>query len=241
MFIGYAQPEPDTPLSKPSSKMICASFKGINDLQSHLDSQRKDHLHHPRFKGYRSARRALFTQFGSTVEALYTGRQVSQSKSHKKRAPKGMNCEHLFPRAWMGGRKNKRFRQMEADLHNLYPSEIQVNSRRGHLPFGRVEFSRYPKAAPSKIGYNSNKQEVIEPRDERKGDIARSILYFALKWKRRLPGNQYKTLLDWAQKDPVDQIERKRNRRIFQLQGHSNPFVECPEVLKMMGPHFKDL
>ena len=217
------------------TSFVCAQSPSLDQLQQILNQQRKAQVKTPRFKGYRSARKALFSQMGPTLETIYTGKHYHLSKKKKRqRAPQGVNCEHLFPRAWMGKRKTKRFRLMEADLHNLYPSEIKVNSRRGHLPFGEVVNLKYQSAFPSKIGLNQQGREVIEPRDERKGDLARSLLYFALKWERPLRPDQVKILLKWAKNDPVDRIEQKRNQRILDLQGTSNPFVECPQWIRVL-------
>ena len=60
------------------------------------------------------------------------------------------NIEHVFPgvlddedtRLRIAETVPKRspfFNQMEADLHNLYPTRDEVNSRRGSLPFGEIE------------------------------------------------------------------------------------------------------
>jgi endonuclease I len=37
------------------------------------------------------------------------------------------------------------------------------------------------------------------------------------------------TLLDWSDRDPVDQFERRRNDWIKKRQGVGNPFVDRPE------------
>ena len=89
---------------------------------------------------YRKSRKLLFSQVapqtdGGQITALYTGRKTP---ARRRKAPHGYNCEHLFPRAWMSRKGSRAYKQQEADLHNLYPSEIKINSRRGHLPFGMV-------------------------------------------------------------------------------------------------------
>ena len=37
---------------------------------------------------------------------------------------------------------------------------------------------------------------------------------------------QRRMLLDWHREDPVDEHERWRNRRIAEVQGEANPWIE---------------
>ena len=181
---------------------------------------------------YRRARKFLFSQVAplrasGSIEALYTGKQ----KPKQKRVPSGFNCEHLWPRAWMSKRGSSSFRKQEADLHNLFPSEIRVNSRRGHLPFGEVKRVTYRAAAPSKIGLNVEGKEVVDVRIERRGDVARSLIYMAARWSLAFPRSQSIAVLSrWSKSDPPDEGEQRRDQRITQLQGNSNPLVSCPEL-----------
>jgi endonuclease I len=132
----------------------------------------------------------------------------------------------------MGSRRSSVYRQREADLHNLYPSETKVNARRGHLPFGEVVQNLYQKATPSKIGLDAQGREVVDVRPEYRGDVARTILYMSVRWQMPLPKNQSLSLLQaWSKLDPPSDLERKRDQLIFGIQGNSNPLVSCPELV----------
>ena len=135
----------------------------------------------------------------------------------------------------MSAKRSKAYRDQEADLHNLYPSEIRVNSRRGHLVFGEVVTPRYPAASPSQIGYNADGLEVVEIRDEYKGDVARSLLYMAARWDLNFPANQRLDLLArWAAHDPPSQDERHRNQKISALQKNRNLLIDCPQLTGLL-------
>lgn len=207
-------------------------------------SQRSTHPHdlasffeppQPQKRSYRRARKLLFSQVApraqeGMIEALYTGRRVPA----QRRAPTGYNCEHLWPRAWMH-RGHPSFKLEEADLHNLFPSEIKVNARRGHLPFGLVKRSLYSEGSPSAIGHNAEGHEVVEVRDERKGDIARALFYMSVRWGMAFPQYQDIELLErWSQEDPPQENEMKRDAEIEKLQGNVNPFVHCPASIPIL-------
>lgn len=184
---------------------------------------------------YRKSKKLLFNKLlpkldAGQVTAVYTGRKTP---SRGRKAPHGYNCEHVFPRAWLSRKGSRAYKQEEADLHNLYPSEVKVNSRRGHLPFGQVGRQHlFRIGLDSKIGLDHRGEEVIQVRPEMRGDIARTILYMALKWERPLALTQeLKVLQDWSEFDPPSQAEEKRNQIIKKLQGNQNPFISCPRLV----------
>lgn len=208
----------------PKDKVDCSS----------LNAALKSAQHKPKYK-YRRARKLMFTKVEPAAEegeivTLYTGQRRAARRS---KAPQGLNCEHLFPRAWMGGKRSRHYKYIEADLHNLFPTEIKVNSRRGHLPFEEVSgHHSYRIGLDSKIGLSSEGEEVIEPRPQVRGDIARALLYMALRWE--LPLNKYQpleVLKRWSSLDTPSQREEARDDLIYQQQGNRNPFVSCPNLV----------
>lgn len=201
---------------------------------SSLESALKSAQHKPKYK-YRSARKMLFTKVEPQAEAgeivaLYTAKR---KRAQPRNSPQGFNCEHLLPRAWMGSKRSKNFKYIEADLHNLFPSEIKTNSRRAHLPFGEVTGQpSYRIGLDSMIGESSQGEEVMQPRPQVRGDIARALLYMALRWD--LPLNKYQPLeilQKWSNFDPPSQREERRDQEIYHLQGNRNPFVSCPQLV----------
>lgn len=133
----------------------------------------------------------------------------------------------------MSSKRSSAYRSQEADLHNLYPSEVRVNSRRGHLPFGKVIKRRERIATPSAIGIDARGVEVVEIRDELKGDVARSLIYMSTRWGLSFPATQDLELLaQWSELDPPSPDELERDRRIATLQGNHNPFVHCSQLIR---------
>jgi endonuclease I len=127
------------------------------------------------------------------------------------------------------------------DLFHLRPCEVGVNSTRGNLDFdaGGEELADAPG--------NFVDGDSFEPRDAVKGDIARGILYMAVRYDGDdgfadlEPNDQVDNgsapnigkismLLAWNTQDPPDAAEQARNDVIFdQFQHNRNPFIDHPE------------
>ncbi len=138
------------------------------------------------------------------------------------------------------------------DLHHLRPTDVTVNSARGHLDFdeGGSEYtdgSRYGQSGSHSTGnyYDGNSWE---PRDAVKGDVARMMFYMAVMYENsggydfvdlelndqvdnypeRFIG-RLSVLKAWNLADPVDAWEIRRNNRTHERQGNRNPFIDHPE------------
>ncbi|MBB1472914.1 endonuclease [Luteimonas sp. MC1782] len=161
------------------------------------------------------------------------------------------------------------------DAHMLYLSDEGYNSNRGNMPFdnctqasgcaervteannGRGGGSgTYPGNSNWFKGPNGN-QGSFEAWGARKGDMARAVLYMAIRYEGgthptnnqaepdlELTDNRslivgtssspaymgmLSTLLDWHAGDPPDDAERARNEVVAAYQGNRNPFIDHPE------------
>ena len=170
-------------------------------------------------------------------------------KANGNSAGSGMNIEHSFAKSWWGGTKNQAYK----DIQQLRPSNSKANSSKGSWPMAIVDGKTTYDNGVIKVGKSSSRPggEITawEPSDQYKGDFARIYMYmvtcyenFSEKWTgnsvNQLDNNTYpvfenwtiKMLLEWCEKDPVDDWEIARNDKVYKIQGNRNPFVDHPEL-----------
>lgn len=140
----------------------------------------------------------------------------------------GINAEHSWPQSF--------FREalpMKSDIHHLQSTFVTPNGRRGAFPYGMVSGAvKYATNSGSRLGG----QSVFEPCDANKGNTARAMLYFMLRYHDRNIRNggfssafwtqKVDTLLLWNRMDPPDENEMRRNELIYKYQGNRNPFID---------------
>lgn len=145
--------------------------------------------------------------------------------------------EHVMPASWFGrqlqcwqegGRKgcrqNKEFREMEGDMHNIFPAIGELNNDRSDYRFAAVLLSdAFYGGCDFKVDFKGRK---VEPRDAIKGDVARAMLYMNERYSLDLSSSQVQLYEAWAKLDPVSEEERKRNDFIKSVQGNGNRFIE---------------
>ena len=203
---------------------------------------------------------ALWTQLRYTDEdpddanniiQLYTGWSIP--KTHSGGGTTEWNREHTWSKSHGDFGESI---PAGTDLHHMRPCDATVNSAKGNKDFDEggspyIDASPYP-------GYSGNTGNYItgsswEPRDEDKGDVARMIMYMAVRYEgtdtsydleivdhtdTALDNEPYygklSTLLQWHVEDPVDAWEIRRNDRIFERQGNRNPFIDHPEFAQYL-------
>jgi deoxyribonuclease I len=120
------------------------------------------------------------------------------------------------------------FKQMEADMHNMFPAIGEVNSARSNFQYGEVS------GEPRKYGQCDIEIQgkVVEPDPKIRGDIARAWFYMSFQYKIPLAADYESMLREWHQQDPPTEWDRKRNQLIKQSQGNSNLFIEQPMMVE---------
>ncbi len=174
--------------------------------------------------GYTGARDAMYASIdndGGKVTCVYTGRQATFNTRSGANS-NSFNTEHTWPQSLFNSNEPER-----ADIHHLFPTDVDANSRRANYPFGVVSNATWTEGG-SKLGGS-----IFEPRDDHKGDAARSMFYFAVRYTNysSFLTSQETVLRTWAEDDPPTQKSKNRNDAIFSVQKNRNPFVDHPEFL----------
>jgi endonuclease I len=88
---------------------------------------------------------------------------------------------------------------------------------------------------------------VFEPGDQQKGNTARAMLYFYLRYydmgirqgsfeKNKFWVSKVPTFIKWTETiDPVNDVDTRRNEIIFKKQNNRNPFVDIPNLASIIG------
>ncbi|MFZ4523059.1 MAG: endonuclease [Bacteroidales bacterium] len=161
------------------------------------------------------------------------------------------NREHSFPQSWFNSAP-----PMNSDIFHLYPTDGYVNGRRSNYPHGKVGTATWTSLNGGKLGncvspgYGGT---VFEPRDEYKGDFARTYFYMATRYLGEdsgwdvtdmTVGSQLKPwaqtqMMLWNLLDPVSPKEIARNDSIYKLVQHNrNPFIDHPEYAALIWPTY---
>ncbi len=170
------------------------------------------------------------------VILLYTGR--SQSKTLNGGGVDDWNREHVWAKSHGGfGTATG----PGTDVHHLRPTDVSVNGSRGNKDFDNGG------SVVSEAPGNYTDADSFEPRDAVKGDVARMVLYMAVRyeggdgWADLEPNDlvdngstpylgRLSVLRTWNAQDPPSAFEMRRNDRIHEVwQGNRNPFVDHPE------------
>ena len=80
----------------------------------------------------------------------------------------------------------------------------------------------------SKYGDDNGGARCFEPRDGDKGDIARTMMYFSVRYQLPIDGAQEANFRRWNTVDPVSPDESLRHDKTVELQHNRNPFVDYP-------------
>jgi len=208
--------------------------------------------------GYDKARDTMYKvldlKSGNQLACVYSGFTITLdlTKDHPRTDAynKGIDCEHSWPQSMGADTEPQR-----SDLHHIYPTKSNVNSSRGNHPFAEIPdqntdvWYRLAEARNTKpTSYideysekENNTPQCFEPREDHKGNVARSMFYFYAMYSSayylKNPDTSFwnfqkTTLLNWNYYDPVDLAEYNRTMKIATYQNDDpkkkngpNPFV----------------
>jgi len=191
---------------------------------------------------YDDARDVMYGDYDNlngVVYGVYTNFSVNNVPENDPRPTVhdgGLDCEHVWPQSMYEGNN-----PMKSDLHHLRPAKSNVNSSRGNKPFGENPdsqtdtwfwMSQSQSSIPSNNidEYSESETAYFEPREDRKGDIARSMFYFYTMYSEVADDDffegQKEVLETWHDQDPANEEEIIRTWAIAAYQQNKpNPYV----------------
>lgn len=146
-----------------------------------------------------------------------------------------INCEHTWPQS----RFNRNFliRLQKNDLHHLFPVDAKANSTRLNDIFAEVNNGKIVSndCTDSVKGKAIGSSIVaFEPPNHHKGNVARAIFYFSIRYKSPISALEESYLRSWHEQDPVDDEERIRNQKIREIQKNTNPFIDDSSLVSQI-------
>jgi hypothetical protein len=193
--------------------------------------------------GYTNARDTMYLnidRINGQVKGVYTNYAVDLPATGVDPSThlyeNGINCEHIWPRSMYEGEE-----PLKSDMHALRPCKDNVNSARNNKPFNEIsntqtikwywqdiETSNIPSSNIDE--YSENHSSYFEPREDRKGDIARTMFYFYTMYAELADEyffeGQKEILKIWHDQDPANEEEVTRTWQIAYYQENKpNPFI----------------
>lgn len=194
--------------------------------------------------GYDGARRIMFGETfierdseGNFVKDVYCGKKfyfndVGQISSMHSQ----VNIEHTWPQSRFSSKFDKNVQK--SDMHHLYPTDSAANNRRANHEFGDVgsmpDELNVENCAPSRMGHFSGDM-IFTPPVGHRGNVARSLFYFSVRYDIEINKNEEKILRQWNQMDPVDALEKSHHEIVAKYQKVRNPFVDYPELVEKVA------
>jgi deoxyribonuclease-1 len=169
-----------------------------------------------------------------TVKDLYCEKEYGEANGvGPGKIPSGsvINCEHTWPQSRFNPLMSKSLQK--TDLHHLYPVSNRANSSRSNHIFAEVNgtyINSQCKSSKRGMAYGSS-ITAFEPPTHHKGNVARALFYFSVRYKIQIDPLEERYLRNWHVEDPVDQEEKIRNQKIFEFQKNRNPFIDAPELV----------
>lgn len=190
--------------------------------------------------GYESARKIMFGELfikqdndGSYVLDVYCGKKFHfKQVSDVSDMGNEVNIEHTWPQSKFNGNFDKN--KQKSDMHHLYPTDSYANNRRGNFNFGAVEDHHdelnVQNCSISRLSDVSG-QFLFEPPTVHRGNVARSLFYFAVRYNLFIDPAEEMILKLWHKADPIDAAELARHETIAKYQKVRNPFLDFPELV----------
>jgi uncharacterized protein len=193
---------------------------------------------------YDQARTKLYNEIfihNDSLECFYSGYKIpvpSGTNILAWTAKYGIQTEHLYPRS-LGSAAMPAL----GDLHHLVPTKSNINIMRKNAPFSDIPDDKtkywllddkvFTRPDQKLIDhYSESTSNIFEPRETKKGDIARALFYFYAiygatlsKKSKSFFTSMLPDICRWHRNDKVDSKEYDRTMAIGRIQSNVNPFI----------------
>ncbi len=176
------------------------------------------------------------------VWLLYT--EIGRDKSLQQSSGSGVgmwNREHIYPQS-RGGFSDGT--STSADGIDVYMATDATMTQHGHSDAHHLRPADYQEnTSRSNSDYGEQYNGPEGNKGSWKGDVARSIMYMALRYNDLdvVSGNpddstvgqlgDLDSLLIWHKRDMPDDYEMNRNNVVYKWQKNRNPFIDLPELV----------
>jgi deoxyribonuclease-1 len=190
--------------------------------------------------GYSQARKVLFGELykqqdyeGTFVEDVYCGKKFYfRSLDQVSNMGSQVNIEHTWPQSKFNSSFDKELQK--SDLHHLFLTDSLANNRRANHRFGetggRHNELNVHDCDDSKLA-EMDGEMVFTPPVEHRGNVARALFYFSVRYQLPIKNSEEKILKKWHAEDPVSDEEEERHEIIARYQNVRNPFIDHPEIV----------
>jgi len=200
---------------------------------------------------YDQARTKLYNEIflqNDSLECFYSGYKIpvpTGTNILAWTAKYGIQTEHLYPRS-LGSAAMPAL----GDLHHLVPSKSNINTMRKNAPFRDIPDDKtkywllddkvFTRPDQKLIDlYSESTNNMFEPRESKKGDIARALFYFYAiygatlsKKSKAFFTSMLPDICRWHRIDRVDSTEIFRSLAIARIQSNVNPFIFDPSLVE---------
>lgn len=152
-----------------------------------------------------------------------------------------LTAEHIFPQSFLKNYPNAKF-----DMHNIFLTLKQINCNRSNYKYtdenkNNIFYYRENTDINStiisynpNINYKNNKLKLFIPYSNSRGKISRAIAYMKIKYQDIILENaiDLDILLYWNYLYPPTNIEIIQNKKIKDIQGNYNHFINEPKLME---------
>lgn len=217
--LGWAQP----PSNFSQAKRIASSIFSTNRVtlycQCPYDNYKRIDLKSCNMKEAKTKRRANRLEWehmmpvANYIKHFECGREKLCVKKNGKRFGGRKCCEKI----------DKRFKQTEAELYNLWPAVGLVNGIRSNMNYAAIGNKKGIFGCNFKVDKQRRK---VEPPNHAKGIVARASLFMSQKYHIRLSKQQRSLFNAWDKAYPPSSQELEWAKQVAQIEGYSNPYID---------------